>query len=58
MNVNLITSARAADLEPLSGMAHLHAVPVRLEPAHAQGVTSGKCLHCKAFCRLATGWTR
>ena len=40
MNVNLITSARAADLEPLSGMAHLNAVPVRLEPAHAQGVTS------------------
>jgi len=35
MNVNTITSARPADLEPLSGMAHLNAVPVRLEPVHA-----------------------
>jgi len=40
MNVNLITSARTADLEPLSGMAHLNAVPVRLEPAHAHGGTA------------------
>ena len=30
-NVNEITSANAADLEPLSGMAHLNGVPVRLE---------------------------
>jgi formate dehydrogenase len=35
MNVNTITSARAADLEPLSGMAHLNAVPVRLEAARS-----------------------
>ena len=35
MNVNTITSARPADLEPLSGMAHLNAVPVRLEPVEA-----------------------
>ena len=35
MNVNTITSARPADLEPLSGMAHLNAVPVRLEPVQA-----------------------
>ncbi len=34
MNVNVITSARPADLEPLSGMAHLNAVPVRLEPVN------------------------
>ena len=34
MNVNTVTSARPADLEPLSGMAHLNAVPVRLEPVH------------------------
>ena len=35
MNVNTVTSARPADLEPLSGMAHLNAVPVRLEPARS-----------------------
>jgi anaerobic selenocysteine-containing dehydrogenase len=34
MNVNAILSARTADLEPLSGMSHLNAVPVRLEPVH------------------------
>lgn len=33
MNVNTITSARPTDLEPLSGMAHLNGVPVRLERA-------------------------
>ena len=32
-NVNEITSAKAADLEQLSGMAHLNGVPVRLERA-------------------------
>lgn len=30
-NVNQITSAGVADLEPLSGMAHLNGVPVRVE---------------------------
>jgi anaerobic selenocysteine-containing dehydrogenase len=31
-NSNLLTSARAEDLEPLAGMAFLNGVPVRLEP--------------------------
>ena len=35
MNVNAITSAKPADLEPLSGMSHLNGVPVRLEPVRA-----------------------
>jgi formate dehydrogenase len=33
VNVNEITPATAADLEPFSGMAHLNGIPVRLERA-------------------------
>lgn len=36
MNVNEVTSAKSADLEPLSGMAHLNGVPVRLESLGSQ----------------------
>jgi formate dehydrogenase len=32
-NVNVLTSALSADLEGVSGMAHLNGVPVRLEPS-------------------------
>ncbi|WP_030171869.1 molybdopterin-containing oxidoreductase family protein [Spirillospora albida] len=32
-NVNLLASPDAGDLEPLAGMAHLNAVPVRIAPA-------------------------
>jgi anaerobic selenocysteine-containing dehydrogenase len=35
-NVNLLTSAVPADLERLSGMAHLNGVPVRLEKVPAR----------------------
>jgi anaerobic selenocysteine-containing dehydrogenase len=35
-NVNELTSASLADLEQLSGMAHLNGVPVRLEKVPAR----------------------
>ncbi|HJR88606.1 MAG TPA: molybdopterin dinucleotide binding domain-containing protein, partial [Aeromicrobium sp.] len=39
VNINEITPASAATLEPLSGMAHLNGIPVRLEAAVAQAGT-------------------
>ncbi len=32
VNVNLLASADADDLEPLAGMAFLNGIPVRVEP--------------------------
>jgi hypothetical protein len=32
VNVNVLASAEAADLEPLAGMAFLNGIPVRVEP--------------------------
>jgi formate dehydrogenase len=45
VNVNLLASASAEDLEPLAGMAFLNGIPVRVEPvapaASDQGSASG-----------------
>ncbi|HVP03768.1 MAG TPA: molybdopterin-dependent oxidoreductase [Solirubrobacteraceae bacterium] len=40
VNVNLLTSSAAGDLEPLAGMAFLNGVPVRLEPLVARGAAA------------------
>jgi anaerobic selenocysteine-containing dehydrogenase len=37
VNVNLLASSDPDDLERLAGMAHLNGIPVRLEPALAEG---------------------
>ena len=36
VNVNLLASAAAEDLEPLAGMAHLNGIPVRVSPVSAR----------------------